>query len=99
MKTYAEYAEYYEKNLKDQLASHPEISKEMWITYQWELDNHIDRKKDNIDYQIQRANALSGLPDDDKKRFEAAWMKTAVSAMQWYIKELEAMGITDDGEE
>jgi len=100
MKTYAEYEEYYEKNLKDQLAGHPEISKEMWITYQWERDNHIDRTKDNVDYQIQRSKVLSssGLPDDDRKKFEAAWLKTAVSLTLRYIKDLEEMGITDDEE-
>ena len=29
MKTYAEYEEYYEKNLKDLLAGYPEITKEV----------------------------------------------------------------------
>lgn len=98
MRTYAEYEEYYENHVKNHCQ---EIPAEVWITYQWERDNHIDRTKDNVDYQVQRASVLSssGLTDDDRKKFEVAWMKTAVSAMLRYIKDLEEMGITDDEEE
>lgn len=99
MKTYAEYEEYYEKNLKDLLAGYPEITKEVWINSQWEIDNRINRYAGPEEYSRQRSNVLSCLPEDERNKFMRAGAFSLASALCRYIADLKKMGIYTDDEE